>query len=106
MVTLLLWLHSTNLSNAPGAAAGLLFGIAAIKILEASLYLLFGVVVLHVLLSWLNPRTPISPLLDALTLPFYRIFQRFIPPIGSVDLSPLFVLLCVQILLFLIPKFS
>jgi YggT family protein len=106
MVTLLMWLHSTSLSSAPGIAAGLLFGIAAIKILEASLYLLFGVVVLHVLLSWLNPSTPISPLLDVLTRPFYRIFQRFIPAIGNVDLSPLFVLLCVQILLFLIPRFS
>ena len=106
MVTLLMWLHSTSLSSAPGIAAGLLFGIAAIKIVEASLYLLFGVVVLHVLMSWLNSHSPIGPLLDALTRPFYRIFQRFIPPVGNVDLSPIFVLLGVQLLLLLIPKLS
>jgi len=106
MVTLLMWLHSTSLSIAPGIAAGLLFGIAAIKIVEASLYLLFGAVVLHVLMSWLNSHSPISPLLDALTRPFYRIFQRFIPPVGNVDLSPIFVLLGVQLLLLLIPKLS
>jgi YggT family protein len=102
MLTLLLWLHSTNLSSAPGAAAGLLFGVAAIKLLQASLYLLIGVVILHVLFSWFNPNTPIGPLLDALTRPFYRIFQRVVPPIGNVDLSPIFVLIAAQVLLFLI----
>jgi YggT family protein len=106
MLTLLMWLHPTNLTTAPGVAAGLLFGIAAIKLVEASLYLLFAVVILHVLFSWFNPNTPIGPLLDALTRPFYRVFQRFIPPIGNVDLSPIFVLIGVQVLLFLIPKFS
>ena len=106
MLTLLMWLHPTNLTTAPGVAAGLLFGIAAIKLVEASLYLLFAVVILHVLFSWFNPNTPVGPLLDALTRPFYRVFQRFIPPIGNVDLSPIFVLIGVQVLLFLIPKFS
>jgi YggT family protein len=106
MVTLLMWLHPTNLPTAPGLAAGLLFGIAAMKLLEASLYLLFAVVILHVLFSWLNPNTPISPLLGALTRPFYRIFQRFIPPVGNVDLSPIFVLISIELLLLLIPKFS
>jgi len=61
------------------------------------------------LFSWFNPHTPIAPLLDALTRPFYRIFQRFIPSIGNVDLSPIFVLIGAQVLLFLIgdlvPKF-
>jgi uncharacterized protein YggT (Ycf19 family) len=28
--------------------------------------------------------------LNVLTRPFYRMFRRFIPPIGSIDLSPLF----------------
>jgi YggT family protein len=109
MLTLLLWLHPINLSTAPGIAAGLLFGFAALRLLQASLYLLVGVVIIHVLFSWFNPHTPIAPLLDALTRPFYRIFQRFIPSIGNVDLSPIFVLIGAQVLLFLIgdlvPKF-
>jgi YggT family protein len=102
MLTLLMWLHGGNLSSAPGLAAGLLFGFAAIRLLQASLYLLIGAVILHVLFSWFNPNTPIGPLLDALTRPFYRIFQRFIPPIGNVDLSPIFVLIGAQVVLFLI----
>ena len=100
MLTLLLWLRGVPFAGAPGTAAGLLFGIAALKLLQASLYLLIGVVIVHVLFSWFNPHTPIGPLLDALTRPFYRIFQRFIPPIGNVDLSPIFVLIVAQVLLF------
>jgi len=100
MLTLLLWLRGVAFTHAPGIAAGLLFGIAALKLLQASLYLLIAVVIAHVLFSWFNPHTPIAPLLDALTRPFYRIFRRFIPPIGNVDLSPIFVLVIAQILLF------
>jgi len=100
MLTLLVWIRGLNFWSAPGIAAGLLFGIAALKLLQASLYLLIGVVIVHVVFSWLNPHTPIGPLLDALTRPFYRIFQRFIPPIGNVDLSPIFVLVFAQVLLF------
>ncbi|HMH18831.1 MAG TPA: YggT family protein [Burkholderiales bacterium] len=103
MLTLLLWLHSLTLISAPGVAtAGLLFGFAAAWLLRASLYLLIGAVILHVLFSWFNPHTPITPVLNALTRPFYGIFQRFIPPIGSVDLSPIFVLIGAQALLFVI----
>ena len=100
-LTLLLLLRGgADLSIAPGIAAGLLFGKAALKLLQFSLYLLIGVVILQVLFGWFNPHTPIAPLLNALTRPFYRIFQRFIPPIGNVDLSPMFVLILAEVLLF------
>jgi YggT family protein len=36
-----------------------------------------------------------------MTRPFLRVFQRRIPPVGNVDLSPLFVLVVVQLLLML-----
>ncbi len=102
MLTLLLLLHGKTLASASGAGAGLLFGLAAVKLLQASLYLLIAVVILHVLFSWFNPQTPIGPLLDSLTRPFYAVFRRFIPPIGNVDLSPIFVLIVAQVLLYLI----
>jgi uncharacterized protein YggT (Ycf19 family) len=34
------------------------------------------------------------------------VFRRFIPPIGNVDLSPLFVLLCAQVILILLESFA
>jgi YggT family protein len=34
--------------------------------------------------------------------PFLRPFQRFIPPVANVDLSPLFVIIACQLLLMLL----
>jgi YggT family protein len=99
MLTLLLWMRGYAFASAPGTAAGLLFGLAAMELVQASLYLLIGVVIVHVLFSWFNPHSPLAPVLDALTRPFYAIFQRFVPPIGNVDFSPLFVLVIAQVLL-------
>lgn len=101
MLTLLLWLRGASLASAPGIAAGLLFGLAAIGLVQASLYLLIGVVIVQVVISWVNPYAPLAPVFDALTRPFYSVFRRFIPPIGNIDLSPLFVVLLAQV--FLIP---
>jgi YggT family protein len=80
----------------------MLFTIAAIELLRASLYLLIGVVIVQVIISWVNPHAPLAPVFDALTRPFYAVFRRVVPAIGNVDLSPLFVLVVAQILLILL----
>jgi YggT family protein len=41
------------------------------------------------------------PLFNSMTRPLLRPFQRRIPPIGNVDLSPLFALVVIQLLLML-----
>lgn len=102
MLVLLFWLAGRSLAGAPGIAAGVLFTIAAIELVRASLYLLIGVVIVQFIISWVNPYAPLAPVFDALTRPFYTVFRRFIPPIGNVDLSPLFVLLVAQICLILL----
>jgi YggT family protein len=102
MLVLLYWLKGFSFVAAPGTAAGLVFTIAAMELVRASLYLLIGVVIVQVIISWVNPYAPLAPVFDALTRPFYAIFRRFVPPIGNVDLSPLFVLLLAQIILILL----
>lgn len=98
MRLLILWMRGFSLAGAPGIALGLLATLAAIELARLSLNLLMGVVIIQVVLSWVNPHTPFAGIFDALTRPFYRVFRRFIPPIGSIDLSPLFVLLIAQVL--------
>ena len=85
-----------------GGAIGLVLPMAAIELLRHSLRMLIVLVIVQVVVSWMNSYTPLSPLFDALTRPFYNLFRRFIPPIGSVDLSPLFVVLLAQIGLLLV----
>lgn len=102
MLVPIYWLRGFSLAGAPGIAAGLLFTVAAMELLRASLYLLIGVIIVQVIISWVNPYAPLAPVFDALTRPFYAVFRRFVPTIGNVDLSPLLVLLVVQILLILL----
>ena len=104
MLVLLYWLKGFSFAAAPGIAAGLLFTIAAIELVRASLYLLIGVVIVQVIISWVNPYAPLAPVFEALTRPFYAVFRRFVPSIGNVDLSPLFVLVLAQVALILLER--
>jgi YggT family protein len=106
MLALLYWLRGFSFAGAPGIAAGVLFTLAALELLQISLYLLIGVVIIQVIISWVNPHTALAPIFDSLTRPFYAVFRRFIPAIGNVDLSPLFVLLIAQILLIALDDLS
>jgi YggT family protein len=96
----MLWLRGLALAGASGAALGVLAALGAVELARFSLNLLIGVVIVQAVLSWVNPHTPFAGLFDALTRPFYRVFRRFIPPIGNIDLSPLFVLIIAQVLQF------
>lgn len=106
MLVLVYWLRGFSFAGAPGIAAGVLFTLAAMELMRASLYLLIGVIIVQVIISWVNPHAPLAPVFHALTRPFYAVFRRFIPPIGNVDLSPLFVLLCAQVILILLESFA
>jgi YggT family protein len=69
------------------------------ELLRYSLHLLILVVIVQVLFSWFNPGSPLAYVFDGFTRPFYGFFRRFIPPIGNIDLSPLFVVVIAQVLL-------
>jgi len=84
-----------------GLAAIGLAALAAIGIVKMLIYIVLVATLLQAVLSWINPGSPVAPLLDAMTRPFLRIFRRRIPPIGNVDLSPLFLLVACQLLLML-----
>ena len=72
---------------------------ALVKLLKLSIYLLMGVVIIQAILSWVSPYHPIRPFFDALSRPFLRPFQRMVPLVGGVDLSPLILLVILQVIL-------
>ena len=88
-----------------GAEIGMaLVGIAAVAVvavLQMLVYIVLFSTLLQAVLSWINPGSPIAPLLDAMTRPFLRMFRRNILPIGNVDLSPLFLMVACQLMLML-----
>jgi YggT family protein len=77
-----------------------LLALSMVKLIKISVYLLMSALVAQAILSWVNPFTPLAPLLAAITYRFLRPLQRIIPLIGNVDLSPLLLLVICQIILF------
>lgn len=98
---LILQIKDYSLASAAGSAYAGLALLAMVTIVKLGLYIVIAVVVFQAVLSWINPYTPLAPLLNKMTRPFLRIFQKLIPPIGNVDLSPLVVIVICQLLLML-----
>lgn len=71
----------------------------AVKLLKLSIYLLMATLITEALLSWVNPHTPIAPMLFAVNRPFLQPLRRSIPPVGNVDLSVLILLIICQLIL-------
>ncbi|MDA8095759.1 MAG: YggT family protein [Betaproteobacteria bacterium] len=101
LVVAVQWLNGFPFMVAPGAAYLGLLLLTVAKLLKLSLYLLIAVVFAQAVLSWVNPFNPLQPVLTALSRPFTRFFQRIIPPIANVDLSPLFVFIAAELVLML-----
>jgi len=84
-----------------GLAFAALAVLALVMLFRIGLYIVIAAVIVQVVLSWASPHHPLMPLANSMTRPFLRPLQRRIPPIGNVDLSPLFLLVAIQLLLIL-----
>ena len=94
---LAIWIKAAIVGVEPALAA--LLGVAALDLLRYSLYILVFAILVQVLFSWINPYAPMAPVFNAMTAPFLRPLRRFIPPLGGVDLTPLALLIAIQIVL-------
>jgi YggT family protein len=68
----------------------------------------FWVILIWTVLSWVSPGrgNPGQEFLGALASPLIRPIRRLVPPIGGLDLSPLFVLIALQAVTLLLPTES
>lgn len=97
-------LGSHWLLDYPFAAAGVsvlpaFLLLALVAAARLALYLLMGFVLLQAILSWVNPFSPHAALVYALAHPILKPFQKLVPPIGGIDLTPMIALIVVQLLL-------
>lgn len=76
--------------------------LAAVEVLRWSVYVFIGALLLQAILSWTQPHSALGPALNALTRPLLAPFRRRIPPIGNVDLSPLFAIVGLQLALMIV----
>lgn len=98
-----LWLVLQLKGYEPGSAVGValiaLAALAAVQIVRLAVYVVMVAVVVQAVLSWINPYSELAPLLGSITRPFVRPFQKLIPVVANVDLSPLGVLITCQLVL-------
>jgi len=83
--------------------SGLLL-MALIQLLRWALYLVLWLTLLHVVLSWINPHAPIAPAVSMLVRPFLAPFQRALPLIGGIDLSPIVLILIINVMLIVLGR--
>lgn len=81
-----------------------LFLFAVQKLLIALLLTYFVLIIARVIVSWVasQSRHPLIPLIHQLTEPVLRPISKLLPPMGGVDLSPLFALIALRALLLLL----
>jgi YggT family protein len=84
-----------------GEVLPVLLFMAFVKLIRLSIYVFIGAIVVGAILSWVSPQHPMAPFFAALSGPFMRPFQRAIPPIGGVDITPVLVLIGFQLVLIL-----
>lgn len=76
-----------------------------LKIIFVLVNLYFVTILVEAILSWTSagPRHPVASLLWSVNAPLLRPARRLIPPIGGLDLSPLVVLILLQVINILLP---
>jgi YggT family protein len=105
LYVLLLLQHTLLNSSAEPSVVAMLV-LALVELARSSIYLLIGIVLLHILVSWINPYSTIGPALSPIVRPLYRPFQRMLPAMRGIDLSPIFLLLVLYIVLIILANLA
>ncbi len=82
-----------------GSAMGfvLLPVLAAFGTLQLAISAMTALMIVYAVLSWVQPGSPLYDVIDRLCSPLLRPLRRVIPLVGGVDLSPLALLVLLQV---------
>jgi YggT family protein len=79
------------------ASAGVLPLLALFGVVRLAISGLIGLVIVYAILSWVRADSPIVDVIERLCAPLLRPLRRVIPLVGGIDLSPLALLVILQI---------
>jgi YggT family protein len=100
------WLVVMHLLSGRGALdatmVAMLALLACVELVKAALWVLIVAVFAQAILSWIAPDGPLAGVLNALTFRFLAPIRRILPPLGgTLDLSPLVLIVLAQLALML-----
>lgn len=93
------WLTDYPIALAGSKVWPIFVGLAVVRLISLMLYLLIGLTVVRAVLSWINPYSALMPVVAQLTEPLMRPLRRLVPTIANVDLSPLVLIVILQLIL-------
>ena len=107
-----LFLSGSPSDRIPGLLSGAALKPAGIiiyaipQLMQLSVYIFIFSLIAQIIISWINPQgaysNPAFTLMRNLTDPLLRPVKRRLPPMGGLDLSPLAVIIGLQLILFLV----
>ncbi len=83
-----------------------ILGMTGLGLSRTVLNLYFFVILVSVILSWVSTGgyNPTAQLVGQLAEPALKPFRKLIPPIGGIDLTPIFAIVAIQALMMLLPQ--
>ena len=96
----LLWLFGGSL----GSPALVLLQ-AALGLLRLLLSGMTGLLIVYAVLSWMQSDSPMVGLIDRVVAPWLRPIRRLLPLVGGIDLSPLLLLVLLQVVSMVLDTF-
>ncbi len=88
----LLWAFTSFVASYVSVLILAVFGVVRLVISG-----LTGLVIVYAVLSWVQSNTVLSDIIERLVAPFLAPIRRFVPLVGGVDLSPLVLLVLLQV---------
>jgi YggT family protein len=94
----LVWLRDFPLSVAGQSVWAGIVGMSFLGVFRTFLDIFFYALLLQVILSWVNPQSPVSGVLNSLTKPILGPIQRVLPTASGIDFSPIVALIFLQMI--------
>jgi YggT family protein len=93
------WLDDFPFALAGGKVWPVLLGLAAVRLLSLTVYMIIGLTLVRAVLSWVNTNSPLAPVIYELSEPFLRPLRRIVPMVANVDLTPMVLFILCQLVL-------
>ena len=92
-----LWVVTGIVGHRVAPAALLVLSVA--EIIQLAIYVFLFSILIQVVMSWINPSSynPVLSVLYSLNAPLLGPARRIVPPIGGLDLSPIVVMVALQL---------
>ena len=93
------WLDGFPFGLAGGKVWPVMIGLAVVRLLSLTIYLIIGLTLIRAVLSWVGSDTPLMPVVYTLSEPFLRPLRRVVPMVAQIDLTPLVLFILCQLVL-------